>query len=493
MVFEEESTSVSPVDIEGFTLQNKSPLSCPPCPPVSLSPCRVATPAGSPLPSLTQAQAFSLNKNSTLCLPVFSADNKLLWVHSNSIAQEVAHAADTLDGAFEVFPYPKREEMAKLARRCSLHLDHVRVWFMFQRLHYGISWDYADICAVRRRLLGPGRQRPAKAAVVVGGEDDPQAAVRTDDPGGCWARGADDRRVETPGRPCKRKLGEENEKGKTSARDKGDRARVRKGAKSTEEEDPPKRKDGEPGRVEGGMALLTNQEPVPESTASPTPSPVSSVRRPDRRHRKKKKTPFDLLPKVQVSEIPLASKGHRGPPGAGENHAGRKADSTATVSRDDDGVDGVAPGNGSAHGNTSALGDLGTSKAKASTPDAKPKNKTKEQLEQLRRAFLACQYPNPCDYDWLSEWTGLQRTRLIQWFGDTRYEIKNTEPRWITPGDQQRVLARMRQRQRMKHLCTGEAGAGREAASGPGAGTWRLKLEERSIPIPISTAPAPAH
>ncbi|CAL8377180.1 unnamed protein product [Gadus morhua 'NCC'] len=673
MVFEEESTSVSPVDIEGFTLQNKSPLSCPPCPPVSLSPCRVATPAGSSLPSLTQAQAFSLNKNSTLCLPVFSADNKLLWVHSNSITQEVAHAADTLDGAFEVFPYPKREEMAKLARRCSLHLDHVRVWFMFQRLHYGISWDYTDICAVRRRLLGPGRRRPAKAAkaaVVVGGEGDPQAVreqgeekeeaeeeeeaaredvleeagergssegsgscvkmgargvatekgeegegrgggsgetgestasptpppvssvrrrygrprkllgpgrrrparaskaavvVGEDDPqavreqveekeeeaekeeeeeraareevleeagergssegsGSCVKKGArgvatekgeegegrgggsgetgvrvevggeeeeegeeqgQEGRVETPGQPCKRKLGQENEKGKKSARDKGDMARVRKGAKSTEEEDPPKRKDGEPGRVEGGMALLTNQEPVPESTASPTPPPVSSVRSPYGRHsKKKKKTPFDLLPKVEVSEIPLSSKGHRGPPGAGENHTGRKADSTATVSGDDDGI---TPGNGSAHGNTSALGDLGTSKAKASPPDAKPKNKTKE---QLRRAFLACQYPNPCDYDWLSEWTGLQRTRLIQWFGDARYEIKNSKPRWITPGDQQRVLARMRQRQRMKHLSTGEAGA-----SGPGAGTWRLKLEERSIPIPtatISTAPAPA-
>ncbi|CAL8376993.1 unnamed protein product [Boreogadus saida] len=667
MVIEEESTSVSvsPVDIEGFTLQNKSPLSCPPCPPVSLSPSRVATPAGSPLPSLTQAQAFSLNKNSTLCLPVFSADNKLLWVHSNSIAQEVAHVADTLDRAFDVFPYPKREEMAKLARRCSLHLDHVRVWFMFQRLHYGISWDYADICTVRRRLLGPVRRRPAKAAVVVGGEDEPQAVrekkeeaeeeeetaredvleeagergssegsdscvkmgargvatekgeegegrgggpgetgestasptpppvssvrrpygrprrllgpgrrrparaskaavvVGEDDPqavreqgeekeeaeeeeeaagreevleeagergssegsGSCVKMGArgvatekgeegrgggsgetgvrvevggeeeegeeqgQEGRVETPGRPCKRKLGEENEKGKKSARDKGDMARVRKGAKSTEEEDPPKRKDGEPGRVEGGMALLTNQETVPESTASPTPPPVSSVRGPYGRHsKKKKKTPFDLLPKVEVSEIPLASKGHRGPPGAGENHTGRKADSTATVSGDDDGVDGVTPGNGSAHGNRSALGDLDTSKAKASPPDAKPNNKTKE---QLRRAFLACQYPNPCDYDWLSEWTGLQRTRLIRWFGETRYELKNTEPRWITPGDQKRVLARMRQRQRMKHLSTGEAGAGREAASGPGAGTWRLKLEERSA-IPISTAPAPA-
>ena len=273
--------------------------------------------------------------------------------------------------------------------------------------------------------------------------------------------------METPGQPCKRKLGEENEKGKKSARDKGDMARVRKGAKSTEEEDPPKRKDGEPGRVEGGMALLTNQEPVPESTASPTPPPVSSVRSPYGRHsKKKKKTPFDLLPKVEVSEIPLSSKGHRGPPGAGENHSGRKADSTATVSRDHDGVDGVAPGNGSTHGNTSALSDLDTSKAKASPPDAKPKNKnkTREQLEQLeqlnhlRRAFLACQYPEPSDYDRLTELTGRQRQKLAQWFADRRYDLKNSKPRWITRQDQQRVLARMRLQQRVKHLWIASTG-----------------------------------
>ncbi|CAL8384525.1 unnamed protein product [Arctogadus glacialis] len=559
-VFEEESTSVSPVDTEGFTLQNKSPLSCPPCPPVSLSPCRVATPAGSPLPSLTQAQAFSLNKNSTLCLPVFSADNKLLWVHSNSIAQEVAHVADTLDGAFDVFPYPKREEMAKLARRCSLHVDHVRVWFMFQRLHYGISWDYTDICAVRRRLLGPGRRRPAKAAVVVGGEDDPQAvreqgedkeeaeeeeeAAREDVLEEAGERGSSEGSgscVKMGARGVATEKGEEGrgggsgETGESTASptpppvssvrrpygrprrllEPGRRRSVRvakatkaavvvggeddpqvvreQGEKKEEEEaeEEAAREDvleeaGERGSSEEsgscvkmkarGVATEKGEEgegrgggsgETGESTASPTPPPVSSVRRPyGPPRKKKKKAPFDLLPKVQVSEITLASKGHRGPPGAGENHAGRKADSTATVSRDHDGVDGVAPGNGSAHGNTSALGDLDTSKAKASPPDAKPKkkNKTREQREQLeqlnhlRRAFLACQYPEPSDYDRLSELTGRQRQKLTQWFADRRYDLKNSEPRWITRQDQQRVLARMRQQQRVKHLWIADAG-----------------------------------
>ncbi|CAL8376997.1 unnamed protein product [Boreogadus saida] len=269
--------------------------------------------------------------------------------------------------------------MAKLARRCSLHLDHVRVWFMFQRLHYGISWDSTDICKVRRRLLGPGRRRPAKAAVVVGGEDDPQAV---------------------------RELGEEKEE--------------------AEEEEETARKD-----------VLEDGRP----------------------RKKKKKTPYDLLPKG----IPLASKGHRGPPGAGENHTGRKADSTATVSGDDDGVDGVTPGNGSAHGNTSALGDLDTSKAKASHKN-KNKNKTRKQLEQLeqlnhlRRSFLACQYPEPSDYDRLSELTGRQRQKLAQWFADRRYDLKNSEPRWITRQDQQQVLARMRHQQRVRHLWIADAG-----------------------------------
>ncbi|CAL8236890.1 unnamed protein product [Arctogadus glacialis] len=370
-------------------------------------------------------------KTATLCLPCFRGQ-QLLWVHSNSIAQEVAHAADTLDGACRMCSLtPKREEMAKLARRCSLTWTTCACVLCSPPLHYGISWDYVRHLRGSEGALWPGAPKIGERGVVVGGETTHRRkgeegrgggqgrqarvqrprrlllcrlyAVLTDDPGGCWARGADD-----PARATK-----------------------------------------------AAVVVCWGDDPQ------------------------------------AVSEIPLASKGHRGPPGAGENHAGRKADSTATVSGDDDGVDGVAPGNGSAHGNTSALGDLGTSKAKASPPDAKPKNKTKTK-EQLRRAFLACQYPNPCDYDWLSEWTGLQRTQLIQWFGDTRYDMKNTKPRWITPGDQQRVLARMRQRQRMKHLSTGEAGAGREAASEPRG--WDLEVEAGGAvgdPHPRSRPPPP--
>ncbi|KAK2863027.1 hypothetical protein Q5P01_002560 [Channa striata] len=33
-----------------------------------------------------------------------------------------------------------------------LHPDQVKVWFMLQRLHYGISWDYKDICDIRRKV-----------------------------------------------------------------------------------------------------------------------------------------------------------------------------------------------------------------------------------------------------------------------------------------------------------------------------------------------------
>ncbi|KAG7269617.1 hypothetical protein CRUP_005175 [Coryphaenoides rupestris] len=136
----------------------------------------VATPTGSASTHI-QRQNFSLNQQpSVLCLPVLCADHKLAWVHSGSIAQELSHADDVLLGAFGVFPYPTPRDLATLARRCSLHVDQVRVWFMVQRLCYGISWDGGQIRYVRNRLLGSGRRGPPAA-----GEDNRQVAKEGED------------------------------------------------------------------------------------------------------------------------------------------------------------------------------------------------------------------------------------------------------------------------------------------------------------------------
>uniref|UniRef100_A0A3B4TRS6 Homeobox domain-containing protein n=1 Tax=Seriola dumerili TaxID=41447 RepID=A0A3B4TRS6_SERDU len=94
---------------------------------------------------------FNMNQNSAVCLPLLSESQKLIWVHSNQIDVQLDGAAE-LDKAFDMFPYLTQKQTAALAQRCSLHPDQVKVWFMAQRLRYGISWDYKDIRQVQKKF-----------------------------------------------------------------------------------------------------------------------------------------------------------------------------------------------------------------------------------------------------------------------------------------------------------------------------------------------------
>uniref|UniRef100_A0A8C4SKS9 Homeobox and leucine zipper encoding a n=1 Tax=Erpetoichthys calabaricus TaxID=27687 RepID=A0A8C4SKS9_ERPCA len=64
------------------------------------------------------------------------------------------------------------------------------------------------------------------------------------------------------------------------------------------------------------------------------------------------------------------------------------------------------------------------------TPSGRPR-KTKEQLNILKSFFLQCQWPKSADYTRLVQQTGLPRPDVIQWFGDTRYAVKNGQLRWV--------------------------------------------------------------
>ncbi|XP_055794311.1 homeobox and leucine zipper protein Homez-like [Salvelinus fontinalis] len=103
---------------------------------------------------------FDLNQNHVVCLPLVSEHLKLLWASSDQ-TQELDGVAYLIE-AFNVFPYPTLGEMASLAQSCSLHLDQVRVWFMVQRLRYGISWDAEEICMARCKICGPNQAKDKK-------------------------------------------------------------------------------------------------------------------------------------------------------------------------------------------------------------------------------------------------------------------------------------------------------------------------------------------
>ncbi|XP_030017795.1 homeobox and leucine zipper encoding b [Sphaeramia orbicularis] len=91
------------------------------------------------------------NQNGRLCLPLLSETQKVTWVYSDQINLQLDGVVE-LDAAFDRFPYLTQKQTVALAKRCSLHPDQVKVWFMVQRLRYGISWDYKDILEMQRKL-----------------------------------------------------------------------------------------------------------------------------------------------------------------------------------------------------------------------------------------------------------------------------------------------------------------------------------------------------
>ncbi|XP_018417740.1 PREDICTED: zinc fingers and homeoboxes protein 1 isoform X2 [Nanorana parkeri] len=62
---------------------------------------------------------------------------------------------------------------------------------------------------------------------------------------------------------------------------------------------------------------------------------------------------------------------------------------------------------------------------------AKMAKKSPEQLTVLKNMFIRTQWPNPAEYDQLVQETGLARSDIVGWFGDTRYAAKNNHLKWF--------------------------------------------------------------
>lgn len=97
--------------------------------------------------------SFTTNHNSVVCLPLVSEGLKLVWTQSDQTRE--LDAIPELVQAFNLFPYPSSREVNALARICALPLDKVKVWFMVQRIKYGISWSSEEIEETRRKLAVP--------------------------------------------------------------------------------------------------------------------------------------------------------------------------------------------------------------------------------------------------------------------------------------------------------------------------------------------------
>lgn len=113
-------------------------------------------PAGSGDSNGSGAASFTTNHNSVVCLPLVSEGLKLVWTQSDQTRD--LDSIPELVQAFNLFPYPSSREVSTLARVCALPLDKVKVWFMVQRIKYGISWSSEEIEETRRKLAVPELQ-----------------------------------------------------------------------------------------------------------------------------------------------------------------------------------------------------------------------------------------------------------------------------------------------------------------------------------------------
>lgn len=99
------------------------------------------------------AASFTTNHNSVVCLPLVSEELKLVWTQSDQTRE--LDTIPELVRAFNLFPYPSSRDVSTLSRLCALPLDKVKVWFMVQRIKYGISWSSEEIEETRQKLSVP--------------------------------------------------------------------------------------------------------------------------------------------------------------------------------------------------------------------------------------------------------------------------------------------------------------------------------------------------
>ncbi|KPP58211.1 zinc fingers and homeoboxes protein 1-like [Scleropages formosus] len=84
--------------------------------------------------------------------------------------------------------------------------------------------------------------------------------------------------------------------------------------------------------------------------------------------------------------------------------------------------------------------EAGSTKSASSSKQSSPSSsrqsrekigkKTPEQLHILKAAFVRTQWPSAEEYDKLAKESGLPRSYIVNWFGDTRYAWKNGNLKW---------------------------------------------------------------
>lgn len=430
--------------------------------------------------------AFNLNRNSALCLPLVSDSRRIIWVHSNEINLQPDGVAE-LDMAFDIFPYLTVKQTAALAKRCSLHPDQVKVWFMLQRLRYGISWDYTDIQQVRRKVRPEQEKLQNRMKDKVGGEKRKRTQVdrsagkkvakvkemQSRNKERMMAKNMRDneqqsktkqdktvknRKVDKVGKKNKRNIQQQWKKVKVTDMTRKKRVRhVDEGAVAK--------------KAEANKRLMSvHQWPADKSFVVPDELlDVSPLLFPQPPHQaiKVPQESDNLTDNLCLMErgdvFSTTSNCHCVFEGKSEMESSSQeeidvdlVDHSVTITDADKLKEftevTLLDNSDSADGSSTVTQQQDVVDPCTPQPQIRCTAKTQAQLNMLKVAFSHCQYPNCEEYSKLAMVIGIHRSVLVQWFADMRYYIKKSRPHWMSVEQYRKVLANIRNRQFSKTL-----------------------------------------
>ncbi|KAG8596135.1 hypothetical protein GDO81_001746 [Engystomops pustulosus] len=322
-----------------------------------------------------------------VCLPPISDDLQLIWTQAELTNELDDHPL--LIHTFSYFPYPTMPELALLCVRHGLQMEKVKAWFMVQRIRCGISWSSEEIEETRSRLVYNQDQLHFKPLTAVAKKSN---VFRNLEKSSVSSPKRDAGQMILPHSPCSFSGDIPPDAKKMRLND-----RTPEPTELTSEQD--MKSCGSPGiykqcipaadKFPESKRVLMNQAEHPSADENENGSSVASP-------------PID----EETRKMLCASWNN-------DDHKGMQPH----LSNDTGGR---------------------TSREEYYSRVMRRQRKTKEQLAILKSFFLQCQWASREDYQNLEEITGLPRSDIIQWFGDTRYALKHGQLRWFRDSAQER-------------------------------------------------------
>ncbi|XP_056382112.1 homeobox and leucine zipper protein Homez [Hyla sarda] len=327
-----------------------------------------------------------------VCLPPISDDLQLIWTQAELTSELDDHPQ--LIHTFSYFPYPTMPEIALLCLRYGLQMEKVKAWFMVQRIRCGISWSSEEIEETRSRLLYNQDQLHFKPLIAVAKKSN---VLRSIEKPSVSSPKCDAEQVKLPHSPCS----------------------------SSDEVAPHAKKLKLNDRTPETRKLMTTDHPYERKRESSSYDSTGTYR--------DCITATDMSP--ELKQVPRNKVKHPATSQVFEAEETKKKTFGSSPTTDEEGhkmssswsIDDCK--DIQAHGSGEIIG--GTLREDYYTRAIRRQRKTKEQLTILKSFFLQCQWARREDYKQLEEITGLPRSDIIQWFGDTRYALKHGQLRWF--------------------------------------------------------------